>query len=70
MTVNLGKIDRIFRMALGILLLATPFVFNWSFTLTPLGMRLSIVVGLILIATSSLRFCPLYRIFGMSTCQR
>lgn len=60
MTVNIGSADRALRIAVGLLLvLATLMgwigVWGW--------------VGVVLIATGALRFCPAYRIFGMNTCE-
>ena len=66
MTVNMGKTDRMLRLALGLILLATPLA-------APLGEgALALwgpaVVGVVLVGTSALRFCPLYRVIGLNTC--
>lgn len=60
MTRNLGNLDRYARFALGALLIAltlmgTIGVWGW--------------VGVILVATAFMNFCPLYRIIGMKTCK-
>ena len=68
-TVNVGTPDRIARVALGLLLLATglfcPYAKSFGM-IAPVGL---LVVGLVLIATGALRFCPAYRVLGLSTCR-
>ncbi|MBD3670987.1 MAG: DUF2892 domain-containing protein [Gammaproteobacteria bacterium] len=55
---NIGNIDRIIRIVLGILLLALVFVGPQ----TPWGW-----VGLIPLITGLVSFCPLYAIFKYNT---
>jgi len=64
MKMNVGIVDRIIRTLAGIGLIAA-WALSWvSGTLAiVLG-----VVGIVLIATAGLKFCPLYRIFGARTC--
>lgn len=59
MTRNEGTIDRALRIALGLILLALVFVGPQ----TPLGW-----IGIIPLATGLIGWCPLYRVFGFSTC--
>lgn len=68
MTANLGTIDRIIRFVIGIVLLALPFVSNMAMFATPWVSIVSVVLGIIMLGTSAIRFCPLYRIFGIRTC--
>lgn len=56
---NVGSADRVFRIVLGIVLLALVFVGPR----TPWGW-----LGLIPLATGLLRTCPLYSLFGINTC--
>ena len=62
---NVGNGDRFLRIILGIigiiLALSGSFegVLKWGL----------LVVGLVLIVTSSMQICPLYTIFGISTCK-
>lgn len=70
MTVNIGTADRMFRIALGLILVALPFVSSLALFATGPATIVSVIAGLILIATAAVRFCPLYRIFGIRTCQR
>jgi hypothetical protein len=59
---NVGKIDRIGRIVLGLLLL-TPLV------LLSGNARWIGLIGLIPLATSWLQWCPLYTVAGISTCK-
>lgn len=58
MTHNTSTLDRIIRLVAGLVLIALVFVGPQ----TPLGW-----LGLVLIGTSAIGFCPLYRIFGISS---
>lgn len=70
MTTNLGSIDRVFRVLLGIVLLAAPFVSGLAVFQSSTATMISIIVGVVMIATSAMKFCPAYRIFGIRTCKR
>lgn len=57
---NLGTFDRIARFAIGALLIVlslTGSIGIWGW------------IGAILVATAFMNFCPIYRIFGLKTCQ-
>ena len=69
MTNNVGTIDRIFRLLLGIVLLAAPFVGNMAMFQSGIATIISVVLGLVMIGTSAMKFCPLYRILGIQTCK-
>jgi predicted RND superfamily exporter protein len=58
MTRNEGNTDRIIRLALGIAVIALGFYFRSWFGL----------IGLIPLVTAGIGWCPLYSIFGLSTC--
>lgn len=59
MKTNVGKIDRIFRMVLGLSLLTWGFMSqNW------LG-----AIGIIPLFTAFFSWCPAYLPFGISTCK-
>ena len=69
MTANVGTIDRFARLVLGFFLLAAPFVSGSAlFDKAGLGL-VAVIGGLILIATAAVKFCPIYRIFGLKTCR-
>ncbi len=59
-SINEATWDRAFRIALGLFLLALVFVGPqtwWG------------LVGLVPLLTGIVGFCPLYRLFGVSTCR-
>lgn len=58
MVANVGTIDRAIRLVLGLALLGLVF---WG-PKTPWGW-----LGLVLVGTSAIRFCPLYRLIGLRT---
>jgi len=69
MPVNVGTIDRILRVIIGLVALAFVFVGpiaasgDWGWERFALA-----VVAAIMLGTSAIKFCPLYRVFGMRTC--
>jgi len=69
MTANIGTIDRILRFVLGVVLIAAPFVGNLAFFQSTLATVITVVVGIVLVATSAMKFCPMYRVLGMNTCK-
>ncbi|MEO1493343.1 MAG: DUF2892 domain-containing protein [Pseudomonadota bacterium] len=64
MGINIGTADRIFRAVLGVVLL----VIALGVLSGGLWMWLAAAVGVIMLATSAIKFCPLYRVFGFRTC--
>lgn len=69
MTANLGSPDRLIRAIIGLALIFLPLLnipAIWSSAALAYG---SMAVGLILVLTALFRFCPLYRIVGISTCK-
>lgn len=56
---NIGTIDRALRIILGLVLIALVFVGPQ----TPWGW-----IGFVPLATGLLRTCPLYSLFGLSSC--
>jgi hypothetical protein len=65
MSANVGSIDRAIRIILGLGLVVLPFILSWSAS----AMAVSVVVGLVLVVTALVRFCPLYRLIGVRTCR-
>lgn len=66
---NVGTLDRLFRLIVGVALIAAPYFYVseiWADDLYRYGLP---AVGGILILTALVRFCPLYRIFGLRTCR-
>lgn len=62
---NEGTLDRGVRLVAGLILLALVFT-----ALTGIWQIIAAVVGLIMLATGAIGFCPLYALFGISTCLR
>ncbi|WP_376877889.1 DUF2892 domain-containing protein [Albirhodobacter sp. R86504] len=69
MTANVGNLDRALRILIGLVLIALPFVSGMALFASGAATAVSVIVGLVLIATSAMRFCPLYRILGIRTCK-
>lgn len=58
MSLNVGAVDRVIRIVLGLALLSLVFVgpkTMWG------------LIGIVLLATAWVSFCPLYALFGWST---
>lgn len=58
MTANVGKVDRIIRILVGLALIA------WVVTGGPVWAW----IGLVPLATGLLKFCPVYRLLGIDSC--
>jgi Inner membrane protein YgaP-like, transmembrane domain len=69
MTANVGNIDRVLRFIVGFALIALPFLGSVDFLATGALKWLSVVVGLVLVATAGMKFCPIYRLLGIRTCR-
>ncbi len=66
---NVGKIDRLMRLILGVALMIVPFVTElalWDSAGLKYG---AVAVGVVFAVTAVFRFCPLYRLVGMNTCK-
>jgi len=61
MAANVGGIDRVIRIVVGIALLSLFFVLEGN-------ARYLGLIGLVMLATGVFRFCPAYTLFGLSTC--
>ncbi len=69
MTPNVGTIDRILRAALGAILLYLAFFSGIALFAAPLFKYGAAIVGIVMLATSAFKLCPLYSILGLKTCQ-
>ena len=69
MTINVGVIDRILRAALGVVLLYLAFISGLSLFAAPLFKFGAAVIGVVMLATSILKMCPIYSIRGLKTCK-
>jgi hypothetical protein len=61
MVVNVGSVDRVLRIVVGIAVLSLFFVLEGN-------ARYWSLVGLVLLVTGVVRFCPAYSVIGVSTC--
>lgn len=60
MKANLGQIDRVLRIVLGLVLIALSLMGTigwWGW------------LGIIPLVTGLMKFCPIYRLLGLSTCK-
>ncbi len=62
---NVGKIDKNVRIAAGAALLLIGILLVVQSNM--LGLLLGLV-GVVLLGTGFMNFCPIYRVVGMSTC--
>lgn len=63
---NVGTLDRIIRALAGLALIIVPFVAAWP----TLALVIGVIVGLVLIVTAAIGFCPIYALLGLSSKQR
>ena len=60
---------RAVRLVLGAVLLLLPLLTPFA-AATPWLWWAAVVVGVVMLATAGLRFCPLYTVLGVRTCQQ
>ena len=59
---NVGTVDRALRIILGAVLLVA------FFAMPDLSARWLLLIGIVPLATGLIGSCPLYSVFGLSTC--
>lgn len=64
MKVNVGNTDRMIRLAVGAVALLLGLFGPWGTTLS----AVLTVIGVVMLLVGVFRICPLYSLFGMSTC--
>lgn len=62
---NVGNGDRFLRIMIGIIAL----ILVMGNVVEGALMWIALAVGIIMVVTSSIQFCPLYTLFGFSTCK-
>jgi hypothetical protein len=64
MVKNVGTVDKVIRIVLGVALIALIFILQ-----VPIkwGGLIMAVVGVILIATALMNWCPIFRVLGISS---
>ncbi|RXV61253.1 DUF2892 domain-containing protein [Roseovarius sp. A46] len=70
MTANIGTVDRVLRALIGLALLAMAFGGFVPALAVGAPKWIAVAVGVVMLGTAGVRFCPLYRIFDIRTCQR
>ncbi|CAN7601307.1 YgaP family membrane protein [Devosia sp. LjRoot3] len=66
---NIGYADRILRAIIGLALTVGTFLHSMPLAGAPVLQAIVFTVGLVLLLTAAVRFCPLYRLIGVSTCK-
>ncbi len=61
MNANVGSIDRVIRIVIGLALLSAVFLVEGP-------NRWFGLIGIVPLLTATMRFCPLYTVIGLSTC--
>jgi hypothetical protein len=64
MKINVGTIDRVVRVLVGLVLIAFAFGLVWPAT----GWNWVGWIGIIPLVTGAVGSCPLYSVLGLSTC--
>lgn len=64
LTRNVGSVDKIIRLVVGIVLIAWGFL--GAGISTTIGI-IAMVVGVVLVLTGLINFCPLFRLLGISS---
>lgn len=62
MNPNVGTVDRVVRVLVGLGLLSLLFILDGN-------ARWFGLIGLVPLLTAGIRFCPLYTVFGIRTCK-
>lgn len=66
---NIGSADRILRAIIGLGLIVGILIPSLPLASAPVLQAIALIVGLVLLLTAVVRFCPLYRLIGVSTCK-
>jgi len=62
---NIGNGDRFLRIMIGIIAL----ILVMGNVVEGTWMWVALAVGLLMVLTSSIQFCPVYSLFGVNTCK-
>lgn len=60
---NIGSIDRVIRIIIGIVFISLLFILDG-------GIKWIGLLGFVMLFTAMIGFCPLYKPFGINTCKR
>jgi hypothetical protein len=64
MVSNVGKADKVIRAGIGVVALALAFLVG----IGSVGGIVAAAVAVIALITAAVGYCPLYRLFGISSC--
>lgn len=64
---NVGTPDRIIRVIVGAVLILLPFITGWAVWTNMIATIAAVAVGVVLIVTAAIRFCPIYAALRLST---
>lgn len=65
MNANVGSADKIVRLVIAVAAAVLAFVVGAG----SVGGIILLIVAVVMLGTAAVGFCPLYRLFGMSTCK-
>jgi len=63
---NIGSVDKFVRIIIAAIIMA---LYYFGYISDTLAMVL-LIIGIILLLTSLINFCPLYKIIGVNTCKK
>lgn len=69
MLTNVGTLDRTLRLAAGVVLLGLALFSGLPLFAGGIVKIGAVIVGLVMIGTGLMRFCPLYTVLGIRTCK-
>ncbi len=69
MKINVGTPDRVLRILVGLALVLAALFSGMSLFDGAVPRNGAIIVGLVLMATGTVRFCPIYAVLGIRTCK-
>lgn len=69
MTINVGTVDRILRLVVGVALIAVALFSSMAIFDAVFAKYGAIALGLVLVATGIVGTCPMYSIIGTKTCK-
>jgi len=69
MSANVGTLDRVVRAVLGLVLLWLAFFSGFAAFDGAVLKYGAALVGLVMLGVAVLRVCPVYSVFGLSTCK-
>ena len=69
MSVNVGTVDRLLRLIVGLVLLYLVFLSGMPLFAAGAAKWIALVVGVVMLVTAAVRICPLYSLLGIKTCK-